>query len=185
MLDAVSAGLHPADVVGQLNPYEKASGDISRTTLFFFFHKIFDGPFKTTKYWAFGALKRFRLRGFVILKSSKKHYHMVFDRPVRWETNVKITNWVALESGNADLQRYARMQCIKKTSTARVSWKKGKTRQAYSPNIFRFGRQNRQVKKFLETRKFILDSLKQLKKAKKQTQKKFKLLESHQGAHAF
>jgi len=30
MLDAVSTGLHPVAVVGQLNPYEVAHGDVSR-----------------------------------------------------------------------------------------------------------------------------------------------------------
>jgi hypothetical protein len=69
-------------------------------------------------------------------------------------------NWVCLESGNADLQRYVRMQCIKKSSTVRVSGKKGKRDRPVPRIVFRFGKQNMQVKKFLETRKFILDSLK-------------------------
>jgi hypothetical protein len=46
--------------------------------------------FKKAKYWAFRTLKRFRLRGFIILKSSEKHYHMVFDRRVSWSKNVGI-----------------------------------------------------------------------------------------------
>jgi hypothetical protein len=41
-----------------------------------------DRCFRYAKDWAFRTLKQFRLGGFVILKSSKNHYHVVFDRPV-------------------------------------------------------------------------------------------------------
>ena len=58
------------------------------------------------------------------------------------------------------------MQCIKGTSTARISGKKGKRVKPVPKVVFRFGRQDRQIKKFLETRKFVLDSLKRLKEAK-------------------
>lgn len=96
---------------------------------------------------------------------------MIFDRPVKWETNVKIMNWAALESGNVNLQRYVRMQCIKGTSTARSSVKKGKREKPVPRIVFRFGEQDRQVRKFLETRKFILDSLTRLKKEAKRKKK--------------
>jgi ferritin len=52
------------------------------------------------------------------------------------------------------------MQCIKETSL-RYS-KKGN--KPIPKVVFRFGSHNRMVKKALETRRFILDSLKQLKK---------------------
>jgi hypothetical protein len=138
-------------------------------------------PLGEVKLWAYRACSWFKLEGFIILRSSMKEYVVkkkdklvyrylkgsylvVFNRPVRWATNVKIMNWVALESGNADLQRYVRMQCIKKSSAMRVSVKKGKRDKPVPRIVFRFGKQDRQVNKFLESRKFILDSLKQLKK---------------------
>jgi hypothetical protein len=66
-------------------------------------------------------------------------------------------NWVALESGNENLQRYVRMQCIKETSTVRISKKNKK----HVPKVvFRYGAQDKQIKKFLETRKLLLDFLK-------------------------
>jgi hypothetical protein len=95
------------------------------------------------------------MEGFIILRSSMKNYVVkkkgkvvytyklgsylvVFDRPVRWETNVKIMNWVALLSGNPSLQRYVRMQCIKGTSTARISVKKGKREKPIPRIVFRY-----------------------------------------------
>jgi hypothetical protein len=105
-----------------------------------------DTPFKTVKYWALRATKWFRLRGFIILRSSKNHYHVVFDRSVTWERNLPIVAWVALESGNPKLQRYLTMQCIKESSTLRVSSKANKA----SPRIvYRHGRENREIRNFL------------------------------------
>ena len=134
-------------------------------------------PLGEVKLWAYRVCFWFKLEGFIILRSSIKEYIVkkkgkvvyrylkgsylvIFDRPVRWATNVKIMNWVALESGNENLRRYVRMQCIKQTSTVRISVKKGKRDKPVPILVFRFGRQDRQVKTFLETRKFILQSLK-------------------------
>jgi hypothetical protein len=138
-------------------------------------------PLGEVKLWAYRVCFWFKLEGFIILRSSieeyvvkkkgkivyrylKNSYLVVFDRPVRWETNVKIMNWASLESGNENLQRYTRMQCIKETSTVRISGKKGKRDKPVPRIIFRFGHQVRQVKKLLETRKFVLDSLRKMKK---------------------
>jgi len=141
-----------------------------------------DTPLGEVKLWAYRTCHWFKLEGFIILRSSMKHYVVkekgkvvyeyklgsylvVFDRPVRWKTNVTIMNWVALLSGHADLKRYVNMQCIKQTSTGRFSVKKEKRKEKPIPRIvFRYGEQDRQVKKFLETRRFVLDSLKRLKK---------------------
>jgi len=141
-----------------------------------------DTPYGEVKLWAFRVCQWFKLEGFVILRSSIKQYIVkekgkiiyeyklgsylvVFDHPVRWETNVKIMNWVALLSGNSDLQRYVRMQCIKQSSTARISEKTSKRKVKPIPRIvFRYGEQYRKVKWFLEIRTFLLDSLKRLKK---------------------
>lgn len=92
----------------------------------------------------------------------KCNYLVIFDRKVSWNENVKIMNWVALESGNIALQSYVRMQCIKGSSTVRVSRKGSKP----IPRIvFRYGSQNSMIKKFLETRSLILGFLKKNKEA--------------------
>jgi hypothetical protein len=143
-----------------------------------------DTPLGEVKLWAYRTCFWFRLEGFIILRSSMKEYVVkdkgkviyryllgsyivIFDRSVKWENNVKAMNWTALLSGNPNLQRYVRMQCIKQTSSARSSVKKGKREKPIPRIVFRFGKQYRQVKKFLETRRFILDSLKQMKKEAK------------------
>jgi hypothetical protein len=67
-------------------------------------------------------------------------------------------NWVALESRNEGLQRYVRMQCIKRTSTVRLSHRGKKP----SPEVvFRYGSQDGQIRRFLDTRRFVLDALRE------------------------
>ena len=82
-----------------------------------------DASFKFVKYWALRTMKWFKLRGFIILKSSKNHYHVLFDRPVIWKKNTHIMAWVCLESKNEGLKRWFLMQCIKESSTLRISSK--------------------------------------------------------------
>jgi len=97
-------------------------------------------------------MKRFKLGGFVILKSSRKCYHIVFDRRVSWRENIRIVACVALLSHCLGLQRYCLMQCIKTSSTLRISSKKEKP----SPRIvFRYGKQENKVKDFLKIRKTV------------------------------
>jgi hypothetical protein len=63
-----------------------------------------DTDFRTVKYCA---------RGFIILRSSEKSYHVVFDRPVSWSENFRIMSWVAILSKNCKLKDYCLMQGIK------------------------------------------------------------------------
>ena len=109
-------------------------------------------PFSRVKYWASKALKHFKLRGFIILRSSKNRYHVIFDRTVSWAENMSIVAWIALLSHSKGLLKYHLMQCIKKCSTLRVSNKKGKL----SPRIvYRFGNQSENIKEFLKYRRLI------------------------------
>lgn len=109
-------------------------------------------PFSGVKYWTLKVLKRFKLRGFIILRSSKNCYHVVFDRAVSWAENMRVMAWVVLLSHNEGLKRYLIMQCIKKCSTVRVSSKGEKS----SPRIvYRYGNQNENIREFLENRHLI------------------------------
>jgi hypothetical protein len=120
-----------------------------------------DACFSTVKFWALRTMKWFRLRGFLILKSSKNCYHVVFDREVSWTQNMRAVAWVALLSHNRGLARWSLMQCIKGCSTLRVSFKREKP----SPRIvFRFGKQEEQVKDFLRTRIQVKNIIKKLRK---------------------
>jgi hypothetical protein len=108
--------------------------------------------FSSVKYWALRAMKWFKLKGFVILKSSKKCYHVVFDREVSWKQNMRVVAWVALLSHNKSLAKWFLMQCIKGCSTLRVSHK----REKLPPRIvYRYGKQDQNVKDFLRNRKII------------------------------
>jgi hypothetical protein len=109
-------------------------------------------PFSLVEYWALRTMKWFRLQGFVILKSSGKCYHVVFDRKASWKQNVRIVAWVALLSHNKGLAKWFLMQCIKGCSTLRVSSKREKP----PPRVVcKFGEQNKNVKDFLRNRKII------------------------------
>ena len=116
-------------------------------------------PFKTAKYWTERAMKWFRLGGFMILKSSEKCYHVLFNRPVSWSENMRIVAWVALQSRNQGLVRWLLMQCIKQSSTLRISPKREKP----SPRIvFRFGKQDKQINDFDKNRHLIKQIIKRL-----------------------
>lgn len=111
--------------------------------------------FKTVKYWAKRICKFFRLKGFLILKSSSNNYHVVFDRSVSWEENGKIMAWAALmvEGRGLDdcpLTKYTVMQVIKGMSTLRIGRKENKP----SPRaVFKFGRRHNDIRNYLRFRR--------------------------------
>jgi len=116
-------------------------------------------PFKAVRYWALRTMKWFKLEGFIILKSSKDNYHVVFDRKVSWAENMRIVAWVSLLSHNGMLEKWFVMQCIKRGSTLRMSSKEDKP----SPRIvFRYGDQDNQINDFLKYRKIIRNIIKKL-----------------------
>jgi hypothetical protein len=103
-------------------------------------------PFKTVKYWAKRICHWHKLKGFIIRKSSKNCYHVVFDRKVTWEENVKIMAWVCLLSHHVPLFKWFLMQAIKQGSTLRVSNKLDKP----SPRtVFRYGSQKDRIADYL------------------------------------
>ena len=111
-----------------------------------------DASFPFVRYWALRALKWYKLRGFIVLKSSNECYHVVFDREVSWPENIRVVAWVTLLSHNKGLLKWFLMQCIKGSSTLRVSPKCEKP----SPRIVhRHGKQSQNIKAFLEIRKII------------------------------
>ena len=101
----------------------------------------------------------FELEGFIILRSSKYCYHVVFNRTVSWSENVMIMAWVAMESQNLNLKDYALMQCIKMPSALRVSSKKEKS----PPRIvFRYGKQDKEIRNYLQHRRLIKNIIRKL-----------------------
>jgi hypothetical protein len=117
-------------------------------------------PFDTVKYWAKRVMNRFNLEGFIILKSSEESYHVAFNRLVSWSENMKSVAWVSLLSHNAMLEKWFLMQCIKGSSTLRVSPKREKP----SPRIVhRSGKQDQQIKEYLSHRRLIKSILKKMR----------------------
>jgi hypothetical protein len=120
--------------------------------------------FKTVKYWAMRTMKWFKLKGFIILKSSKNNYHVVFDKKVSpWKDNVKIMAWVCLLSQHKALTKWFLMQCIKEGSTLRVSEKKEKPQPRI---VYRYGSQQNQIAEFLAYRKVVKSIISKLKTQK-------------------
>lgn len=116
-------------------------------------------PFKTVRYWAFRAMKWFKLGGFIILRSSENNYHVVFNRRVSWSENMRIVARISLLSHNPMLEKWFVMQCIKEGSTLRVSPKKDKP----PPRIvFRHGEEDDQIREFLSHRKLVKNILRRL-----------------------
>ena len=114
---------------------------------------------KDAKYWALRTMKWFKLRGFIILRSSENCYHVVFDRRVSWRKNVKIMAWVSLLSHKVRLQKWFLMQCIKQGSTLRISPKGNK---ACPRIVYRYGEQGDQIKEFTDFRKMVKKMMRNL-----------------------
>jgi len=120
-------------------------------------------PFRTVRYWAFRTMKWFKLKGFIILKSSKNNYHVIFDKKVSWKENMHIVAWVCLLSQHKALTKWFLMQCIKEGSTLRVSAKKEKPQPRL---VYRFGSENNQIAEFLAYRKIVKSIITKLQRQK-------------------
>jgi hypothetical protein len=107
--------------------------------------------FKKAKRIAHRVNEWYRLGGFVILKSSSHSFHVIFNRAVSWKKNLSIVAWASyIANFNLPLMRYLVMQCIKGSSTLRIS-PKGKKK---SPKVvYRYGLQNMMVKTYFESRR--------------------------------
>ena len=119
--------------------------------------------FKRVKSLAFLTMKRFKLDGFIILKSSPKHYHVVFDRPKRWSEVLRIISWMGIMANNMNVWKWVCMQAIKKACTLRVSEKLTKNGVKPKPRIvYRYGSQNDMIKEYLACRRRVLRMIKRL-----------------------
>lgn len=109
-------------------------------------------PFQTVKHWAIWVIEQFDLEGALILKTSRNHYHAIFNRTVSWTENVRIMAFTCLASKIQSLNKWFLLQCIKRESTLRVSPKHSKP----SPRIvYRQGNQNVEIRNYLRGRRYI------------------------------
>jgi len=109
-------------------------------------------PIRVVKKLALTVMEKCRLGGFIILRSSKNCYHVVFARYVSWEDNLSAVGWFSVLSHNPKMKDYLVMQCIKKASTLRVV----PTKEKPAPRlVYRFGCQDQAIKDFLRHRQLI------------------------------
>ena len=102
--------------------------------------------FKDVKCLAEKTEEQFNLKGFLILRSSKDNYHVVFDREVDWSENVGIMAYAILTSHKTKLMKWFLLQCRREASTLRVGSKRDKP----PPRIvFRIGCLANQIEVFL------------------------------------
>jgi len=101
--------------------------------------------FKRVKGLAELASEHLALGGFIILKSSPKHYHVVFDKPMRyWSDVLRVIAWIGILADNPNAWKWVCMQAIKKACTLRVSEKPTKKGVKPKPRIiYRYGSQYR------------------------------------------
>ena len=119
--------------------------------------------FKKAKSLAFLTMEHFKLEGFIILKSSRRHYHVVFDKPKQWSEVISIIAWIGIISKNKHVWKWVCMQSIKKYCTLRVGPKPDGEGLKPSPKIvYRYGSQDRQIKWFLTMRRRVLRMVKRL-----------------------
>ena len=120
--------------------------------------------FRKVKGLAESACRHFRLGGFIILKTSPKNYHVVFDKPMRfWSDVLRVISWIGILADNPNVWKWVCMQAIKKACTLRVSEKPTKNEAKPKPRIvYRYGSQHRQIKAYLKRRREILNILRRL-----------------------
>lgn len=121
--------------------------------------------FKKVKSLAFLTMKKFRLKGFIILKSSPKHYHVVFDKPMRcWSDVLRVVSWMGIMANNRNVWKWVCMQAIKGMCTLRVSPKPVNPEGCKPPPriVYRYGSQDLMVKEYLTYRRRILRMIKRL-----------------------
>jgi hypothetical protein len=123
-----------------------------------------NASFKTALFWALKILRLFRsrktdkwrpqnrinLEGFLLVKSSKNHYHIIYNKSVSWLENSNAMAWACLLTHKIELMKWFIMQIIKGSSTLRI----GKKGDKPSPRIvFRYGKQDCEIKNYLNIRK--------------------------------
>jgi len=107
--------------------------------------------FEKVKYWASRTCKEHKLGGFLIVRSSKRNHHIVFNRAVSWAENMSIVASLCLTLKHESLTKWFLLQCIKREPTLRTSIKANKP----SPRIvYHYGKQNGKIKEYLRYRKF-------------------------------
>jgi len=94
-----------------------------------------------TKQLAAYLCKRYKLEGYLIVKSSKNHYHLIFNRYLKWRKALQVS------FQTIKCVEWAIWQARKGEFTLRISCKNGKNKPQI---IYKTGKQNKLIKDYLE-----------------------------------
>jgi len=99
------------------------------------------------------ALKKWNLEGYIIIKSSKQHYHAVFNKYFKkWEDVAKIMSWIAIISENIKVKDYVLLQIIRKESTLRLTEKANKPKPRI---VYRCGKHDKGILWYETIKKYV------------------------------
>jgi hypothetical protein len=121
-----------------------------------------DMSFRRVKRLAFKAVKRFNLGGFIILKSSRGNYHVVFNEPKDRFEVFQIIGWIGITANNPNVWKWVCMQAVKGALTLRLS-PKPLSDGGFKPPpkvVYRYGEQDKCIKDFLKIRRNVLNAFK-------------------------
>lgn len=110
-----------------------------------------DCTFRTAFRWAEDLDRRFDLEGFMILQSSHRDYHVVFNRRLIWRDVLRVIFACRLCTKRwGGRFSWAEMQAIKGAATLRIS---NKGRKPTPKIVHRQGWQNHEVRRYLSVRR--------------------------------
>ena len=109
--------------------------------------------YEEVKYWAFKIMNEFKLGGFLILRSSERNYHVVYDRSISWAKNMSVVAQTCLETKSEGMIKWFLLKCRKQESTLRIGSKEEK---APPRVVFRDGKQDGEIRNYLSSREKIL-----------------------------
>lgn len=112
---------------------------------------------KKVKWVSMLAMKHFKLEGFIILNSSKYNYHVVFNKPLKFEDCLRVAGWIGIMLNNPHIWKWVSMQAIKQSMTLRISPKKlSKKKVKKRPEVaFEYGRKDKCISKYLNVYKWV------------------------------
>lgn len=106
-----------------------------------------------TKSIAQRLIGRFHLEGFLVVRSSVKHYHVIFNRPLTWRMVLRVIFAVDVcRKRYHNHFSWAEMQAIKGAATIRLG---PKGRKKSPRPVFRAGLQDKEIKSYLTLRKSL------------------------------
>lgn len=101
---------------------------------------------------SFKSVKDFKLEGFALAESSRKHYHIVFNRKTSKSRVISIIASVCLETRHEGLTRWFLEQCTRGDFTLRIS---AKGKKPPPRIVYRHGKQDKQICEYLQFRRMM------------------------------